>query len=221
MTTILLDTNAYTAFKQGRAEALTIVQRASTIAMSSIVLGELQAGFAVGSREARKDATSQYIGLANVQSNTGEIVTANDEVGGQCFRYQADDILFARLRPYLNKVHWAENGGLCSPEFHVIRIRTAVTPDKEVLPGYLATILRSSLILAQTKHMMIGNTHPRLVNEDVVNLVVPLPELPIQKRVVDEVKRRRTEVRRLRHEAEVWWAAAKARFERRLLGEEE
>lgn len=85
----------------------------------------------------------------------------------------------------------------------------------------LPTILRSSLILAQTKHMMTGNTHPRLANEDVINLVVPTPELEIQERLVIEVKHRRTEVRRLRQEAETEWESAKTHFERKLLGEEE
>ncbi|MFN8475775.1 MAG: type II toxin-antitoxin system VapC family toxin [Anaerolineae bacterium] len=52
MNTILLDTNAYVAFKQGQADAVEIIQRAQRLALSSIVLGELLAGFAVGSREA-------------------------------------------------------------------------------------------------------------------------------------------------------------------------
>lgn len=53
MNTILLDTNAYVAFKQGQADAVEIVQRALNLAISSTVLGELLAGFAVGAREAQ------------------------------------------------------------------------------------------------------------------------------------------------------------------------
>lgn len=53
MNTILLDTNAYVAFKQGQADAVEIVQRALNLAISSTVLGELLAGFAVGAREAK------------------------------------------------------------------------------------------------------------------------------------------------------------------------
>lgn len=36
-----------------------------------------------------------------------------------------------------------------------------------VLPDYLAAALRSRLTLAQTVHMMTGNTHPRLTDGDV------------------------------------------------------
>jgi predicted nucleic acid-binding protein len=49
---ILLDTNAYSAFKQGKPEALEILNHAPIIGLDSIVLGELLGGFAGGTREA-------------------------------------------------------------------------------------------------------------------------------------------------------------------------
>ena len=59
MNNVLLDTNAYVAFKQGELDAVEIVQRATRLALSSIVLGELLAGFAAGSREAKNRAELQ------------------------------------------------------------------------------------------------------------------------------------------------------------------
>lgn len=56
MRQILLDTNAYVAFKRGDGEALDIIQHAPTIGMSTVVLGELLAGFACGSRAGRNRA---------------------------------------------------------------------------------------------------------------------------------------------------------------------
>jgi hypothetical protein len=166
------------------------------------------------------ETSENYLGLANVQSNTGELVESNEEDGeGLCFRYAPQDVLFARLRPYLNKVHRAEKAGVCSTEFHVIRIHPAAKPQDEIRADYLATVLRSSLVLAQTRHMMTGNTHPRLANEDVVNLIVPIPDPKIQAIIAAEVTRRRAEARRLRSSAGAEWAAAKARFEQELLGE--
>jgi len=49
---VLLDTNAYVAFKQGRADAVEVFQRVRRIGINCIVLGELLSGFAVGAREA-------------------------------------------------------------------------------------------------------------------------------------------------------------------------
>jgi len=158
----------------------------------------------------------QYLGLAGVQSQTGELTETSEEPGkGQSFRYAHNDVLYARLRPYLNKVWRAERDGVCSTEFHVIRIKEDVS---DLLPDYLAAVLRSSVIIAQTKHMMTGNTHPRLANEDVVDLFIPIPDEETQRDIVDELRRRRMEARRLREEAAREWEAAKARFEAKLLG---
>ncbi len=51
MKKILLDTNAYAAFKNGNEEAVEIVRMAEQIGFSSIVLGELVSGFILGNRE--------------------------------------------------------------------------------------------------------------------------------------------------------------------------
>lgn len=164
-------------------------------------------------REKIKKPSENYLGLAHVQSNTGELVNVDDMAKGDCFTFQTDDVLFARLRPYLNKVYCAEMDGCCSPEFHVLRIY-----DRNlILPNYLAVILRSRLIVAQTIHMMTGNTHPRLTNDDVTNLLIPIPKLETQEEISQEVKRRQSEAQRLRSEAETGWQATKQWFEDQLL----
>ncbi len=156
-----------------------------------------------------------YLGLAGVQSQTGEMSGIAEEAAGQAFSYKAGDILYGRLRPYLNKVLLAETSGICSTEFHVMRIKN----EAEVLPEYLAAIIRSDLILSQTKHMMTGNTHPRISNDDVKNLLIPIPPLAVQQHIVLELQRRRQEARTLKIEAEREWVEAKAQFEKELLGE--
>lgn len=168
-------------------------------------------------RNQLKEPGENYIGLANVKSDTGELVSSDETASGTCFRFKVDDVLFARLRPYLNKVYQAEFDGCCSTEFHVLRILKGM----DVLPVYLAVILRSSLILVQTCHMMTGNTHPRLANEDVIKLVVPIPSKDIQEVIASEVIHRREEAKRLCKEAEALWAAAKQKFERALLSEKD
>ena len=154
-----------------------------------------------------------YLSLAHVQSNTGELTDSTNTASGTCFTYQVDDVLFARLRPYLNKVYLAETDGSCSTEFHVLRVI-----DREaLLPAYLAAMLRSKIVLAQTKHMMTGNTHPRLTINDVENLSIPIPSPEVQSTVAAEVIRRRQNARRLRFEGEAGWQAAKQWFGERLL----
>ena len=48
---IILDTNAYAAFKRGAADAIEVLRHVHRIGVNSIVLGELLSGFAVGARE--------------------------------------------------------------------------------------------------------------------------------------------------------------------------
>ncbi len=59
MNPVLLDTNAYAAFKRGDPEAIEILRRAPAIGISTVVLGELFAGFAGGARE---DANREELG---------------------------------------------------------------------------------------------------------------------------------------------------------------
>lgn len=157
---------------------------------------------------------ANYLGLAGVESQTGELSGVQEEANGQAFAYEQGDILYGRLRPYLNKVIVAENSGICSTEFHVMRVIDTAT----VLPEYVAAILRSDLILSQTKHMMTGNTHPRISNDDVQNLYIPIPDITVQREIVSELRKRRMEARQLKIEAEQEWQEARKQFEKELLG---
>ncbi len=59
---VLLDTNAYVAFKGGDPATLEIIQLAEQVSLSTIVLGELLAGFALGSREpANREELSAFL----------------------------------------------------------------------------------------------------------------------------------------------------------------
>ena len=169
-------------------------------------------------RDIEKEADpKRYIGLAKIESNTGELVADAVNLGkGQCFAFQKGDILYGRLRPYLNKVWLADRGGVCSTEFHVLRIKSS---EPQVHSGYLEAALRSSLVVAQTKHMMTGNTHPRLANDDVVDLLIPIPDSTIQKKIVAEIQCRRDEARSLHLEAEKEWEEARTYFEAELHGD--
>ncbi len=50
---ICIDTNAYSAFKRGNPEVITLFETTSTIIMPVIVLGELYAGFHIGKQQKR------------------------------------------------------------------------------------------------------------------------------------------------------------------------
>lgn len=68
MRPILLDTNAYTAFKRGEASAVEVVQYAETLIMSPIVLGELLGGFECGNKTKKnRDELQQFLQSSRVK----------------------------------------------------------------------------------------------------------------------------------------------------------
>jgi tRNA(fMet)-specific endonuclease VapC len=69
MRIIMLDTNAYNAFKQGQTETVAVLAAADTLLLNSTVLGELLAGFAAGTRESKNRAElSRFINSPRVQT---------------------------------------------------------------------------------------------------------------------------------------------------------
>lgn len=192
-------------FHPERMLALRAIQALPNAALGTLVSFERQLG--TNSGDAR------YIGLASVASNTGQLTDAVETATGQCFAFEKDDVLYGRLRPYLNKVWLSAFSGVCSTEFHVMRVLN----QQALLPTYLAVVMRTQLIVAQTKHMMTGNTHPRLANEDVVNLLIPLADKATQQRIVDETLACQAEAARLRTHADTVWQQARERFEQQLL----
>lgn len=55
MTRLVLDTSAYSHFRRGADAAISLITAASWIGMTAVVLGELRAGFGLGTRRARNE----------------------------------------------------------------------------------------------------------------------------------------------------------------------
>lgn len=71
-----------------------------------------------------------YLGLENVESWTGRIIESENEMEPESTsnRFQQNDILFGKLRPYLAKVVHAVNDGICSSELIVLRTSNRCSP---------------------------------------------------------------------------------------------
>lgn len=95
------------------------------------------------------------------------IPTTEKESISSAIEFKKGQVLFPKLRPYLNKVYFAEFDGVCSTEFHVL-------DSKKVSNEYLANFLRTTLVVNQTKYLMSGNTLPRLQTEDIESLLIPI-----------------------------------------------
>lgn len=129
------------------------------------------------------ESDKTYVGLENIESETGVYIGLNEKITfSSAKKFKKGNVLFPKLRPYLNKVYLAEFNGVCSTEFYVLDSKS------EIINEFLAIYLRSNLIVNQTKHLMTGNTLPRLQTEDVNSLQVPNISYHLQELIVEKHK---------------------------------
>jgi len=130
------------------------------------------------------DHRFHYLGLEHVASDTGDLVDyaprLGREVKSRSKVVRADDVLYGRLRPYLNKVFHtpaAMGSGICSGEFYVL------IPNTELAdPAFLRSLLASSLVSRFTSDLQTGSALPRLQLADLLRVEVPLPPLDVQRK---------------------------------------
>src|SRR6266436_5041142 len=91
--------------------------------------------------------------------------------------FQPGDVLYGRLRPYLNKVFRPDFEGLCSAEF-IVFPETAWLDSK-----YLQYLLNSSEFVAFASHLNAGD-RPRVDFDQIGDFPFPLAPFAEQKRIV-------------------------------------
>lgn len=134
-------------------------------------------------------ATAQnmpYIGLEHIEKDTGKLLGnghAND-VRSTKARFYTGDLLYGRLRPYLNKVHVADFDGVCSTDILVF-------PKREYASNrFLSFLLLQPEFVKYASQNMSGVQHPRVTFNILSLFTIPLPSLPEQHCIVAEIEHR-------------------------------
>jgi len=119
-----------------------------------------------------------YIGLENIQSQTGRILWIDEpqNIEGNCSPFQRRDVLFGKLRPYLAKVANVNIEGACSTEILVLR---PIKPDSKFLTYYLL----SDNIIQTVDASTYGAKMPRASWDFIGNLPQLIPPLAEQQRI--------------------------------------
>ena len=98
----------------------------------------------------------QYIGLEQIESWTGRLIEPETPIvpDGTACRFEADDVLFGKLRPYLAKAYRATARGVCTAEALVLRSR-------DTIPDYLRYYLLTRQFIEVVDGSTYGSKMPR------------------------------------------------------------
>ena len=151
------------------------------IAWFSVALGDIAA-----QRNAKTDPSDlpdlPFVGLEEVEAHSGRITSTQSTRGlkSAVSLFQKGDLLYARLRPYLNKVTLPDFSGAASAEFIVLQ-QSPVLEQR-----YLQSVLMSPDFVSFTALNSTGD-RPRVSFESICSYKFALPPLPEQRRIVAKI----------------------------------
>lgn len=134
-----------------------------------------------------KDITGDMwsLDLEDVQKDTGAILVktkaSERKISGDKIKFHKGQVLYSKLRPYLKKILVAPDGGICTPE--LVPFDTYLIDE-----NYIAYVLRSPHIDYVINSVTYGVKMPRVGTDTMTNLLIPLPPLAEQKRIVAKIE---------------------------------
>ncbi|MBQ8069703.1 MAG: restriction endonuclease subunit S [Bacteroidales bacterium] len=153
-----------------------------------------------------------YVGLEHISSGNGVLVSLADTSGviGTTNLFNAGDVLYGKLRPYLKKVIVADCDGCCSTEILPIRCNGVILPD------FLKYWFLEDGITDKINATCGGCRMPRANMKDVFQFAFAFPSLPEQQRIVDILDQEFAKIDALKANAEKSLQAAKDLFQATL-----
>ena len=121
---------------------------------------------------------TRKIGLENIESNTGKLILTESIFDGDGVDFDCGDILYGKLRPYLNKVWLAEFDGNAVGDFYVYRA------INDYLNSFAKYLLLSSCFVGISNASTYGAKMPRVSSQFIHSLHFPLPPLSEQRSIV-------------------------------------
>lgn len=122
---------------------------------------------------------AQYVGLEHVPSGrlrSSGVGKASD-MQSHKFAFQRNDVLYGKLRPYLDKAVLADSDGLCTTELLVLRAKP------EVSPRFLACVVHAPDFIAHAMAGVTGAHHPRTSWNHIADFELPPYDLDAQQTI--------------------------------------
>ncbi len=124
-----------------------------------------------------------YLSLEHIESETGRILGTGLGADATSTKavFRSGDVLYGKLRPYLNKVCVPDFDGICSTDILVLQ------PSAAVLSRFLELFLRQRSVVEYANARAAGIQLPRVNFAALARLIVPLPPLAEQRRIAAKV----------------------------------
>lgn len=123
-----------------------------------------------------------FVGLDSIEPNSTTLsaTVPFSSMKSAANSFSRGEVLYGRLRPYLNKVWLADRSGACSGEFIVLQPRADLDAE------YLKWLLHHSGFVRFASHAVTGD-RPRIDFARMSGYPVPLPPLKTQLRIVARI----------------------------------
>ena len=120
--------------------------------------------------------------LEDIEKDSGVVLQkvrqGERNAGSTKHRFHKGQVLYSKLRPYLNKVVLADEDGYCTSEILPLEF------DRNILPQYARYFLMSPTFLRYANKCSYGVKMPRLGTTDGKKAIIPVPPVKEQKRIV-------------------------------------
>ena len=125
------------------------------------------------------DLSLSYVGLEHIDSGESQLKRWGNasEVKSTKNRFYFDDILYGKLRSYLDKVVIVEMEGICSTDILV------VTANSKTIPRFLVYLLHTQPLIRHAVATSTGVNHPRTSWNYLGEFTLALPPLPEQRAI--------------------------------------
>jgi len=152
------------------------------------------------SREFTADEQVWHLNLDQIESQTGRVLSKqrapSSEAGNSTLVFDEGNVLYSKLRPYLNKVVHPDEPGIATSELVPLRPRPGV-----LRPDFLKFYLRSDRFLGFANQVVAGAKMPRMIMDKFWTHEIPLPALSEQQQI-EEILEQADALRHKRIEAD-------------------
>ncbi len=127
-----------------------------------------------------------YVGLEHIGKETGKLTetVGVSEIKTVKNKFKTGQILYGKLRPYLNKVYLAKESGVCSTDILVFNL------EDSIIGKFAVQFMLSRQFVNDMSANTNGVNLPRVSTKYVNNYKFPLPPTKEQHQIIQEIESR-------------------------------